>query len=120
MSTTIAKIVFRLIANFVALQVAINYIAGVGFSGGFLDLAKAAAIITLLNIFIRPFLDFILAPLVFLTLGLFSLVINAIMLWLTTYWAPQLDFTNWQALLLTTLIVTFVNYIFDIAQKPEH
>jgi putative membrane protein len=120
MSSTIAKIVFRLIANFVALQIAINYITGVSFTGSLLDLAKAAAIITLLNIFIKPFLDFILAPLVFLTLGLFSLIINGMMLWLTTYWMPQLTFTNWKALLLTTLILTFINYIFDIAQKPEH
>lgn len=119
MTSTIAKIVFRLIANFVAIQIAINYIAGVSFSGSLLDLAKAAGLITLLNIFIKPFLDFILAPLVFLTLGLFSLIINAIMLWLTTYWMPQLTFANWKALLLTTLILTFINYIFDISQQTE-
>ncbi|KKU10102.1 MAG: hypothetical protein UX15_C0001G0005 [Parcubacteria group bacterium GW2011_GWA1_45_7] len=118
-TSTIAKIVFRLIANFVAIQIAINYIAGVSFSGSLLDLAKAAGLITLLNIFIKPFLDFILAPLVFLTLGLFSLIINAIMLWLTTYWMPQLTFANWKALLLTTLILTFINYIFDISQQTE-
>lgn len=120
MPATIAKIIFRLIANFIALQIAINYISGVSFAGGLLELATAAAIITLLNIFIKPFVSFILAPLVFLTLGLFSLIINAILLWLTTYWAPQLSFANWQALLLTTLIITFINYIFDIAQKPEN
>ena len=119
MYSAIAKIVFRLIANFVALQVAINYIAGVSFTGTFFDLAKAAGIITLLNVFLKPFLDFILAPLVFLTLGLFSLIINAIMLWLTTYWMPQLSFADWKSLLLTTLILTFINYVFDITQQAE-
>lgn len=119
MTSTIAKIVFWVIANFVALQIAINYVPGVSFSGSFLDLAKAAGIITLLNIFIKPFLNFVLAPLIFLTLGLFTLIINAILLWLTTYWMPQLTFSNWKALLLTTLIVTFINYLLEIAQKSE-
>ncbi|KKT88259.1 MAG: Membrane spanning protein [Parcubacteria group bacterium GW2011_GWC1_45_9] len=117
--SAIAKILLRLIANFVGLQIAINYISGVSFSGQFLDLAKAAAIITLLNILLKPFLEFILAPFIFITLGFFGLVINALMLWLATYWAPQLDFSSLGVLLLTTLIITFINYLFDIVEKKN-
>lgn len=115
--SAIAKILLRLIANFVGLQVAINYISGVSFSGDFLSLAKAAAIITLLNILLKPFLEFILAPFVFITLGFFGLIINASVLWLTTYWASQLGFSNFGGLILTTLIITFINYLFDVVEK---
>ncbi|MEW5805499.1 MAG: phage holin family protein [Patescibacteria group bacterium] len=115
----LARILLRLIANFVGLQLAINYIAGVFFGGSFMDLAKAATIITLLNLLVKPFLEFILAPFVFITLGLFGLVINALMLWLTTYWAPQLTFSGYGALLWTTLIITFINYLFDIVEKAK-
>lgn len=115
----LARIILRLIANFVGLQLAINYIAGVFFSGSFVELAKTAAILTLLNLLVKPFLEFILAPFVFLTLGLFSLVINAIMLWLATYWAPQLSFSNYLALFWTTLIITFINYLFDLVEKAK-
>ena len=115
----IAKILLRLLANFVGLQIAINYIPGISFSGAFLDLARAAAIITLLNILLKPFLEFILAPFVFITLGLFGLIINAAMLWLATYWAPQLSFSNFLALLYTTLIITFINYLFGMVEKKN-
>ena len=42
----------------------------------------AAAVIGLLNAILRPVLGFIFFPLTFLTLGLFALVLNGLMIWL--------------------------------------
>lgn len=119
MPSWIAKLILQLIANFVVLQVGMNYIPGVNFSGSFLDMARAAAIITLLNMILRPFVEFILAPFVFLTLGLFSIIINAAMLWLATYWAPQLTFSSLKALLITSLVFAFVNFLFHTAHQSH-
>ncbi len=119
MPSWIAKILLQLVANFAVLEIAINYVPGTGFSGTFLQLARAAAIITALNVILKPFVQFILAPFVFLTLGLFSLVINAAMLWLATYWAPQLTFSSVKALLITSLVFAFVNFLFHTAHQSH-
>ncbi len=119
MPSWIAKLLLQLIANFAVLEVAINYIPGVGFSGTFLQLARAAAVITVLNVVLKPFVQFILAPFVFLTLGLFSIVINAALLWLATYWAPQLTFSSVKTLLIASLAFAFVNFLFHTAQQSH-
>lgn len=48
----------------------------------------AAIVLGIINTFIKPVLLFLTAPLNFLTLGLFTFVINAIMLWLASLLTP--------------------------------
>ena len=119
MPSWIAKILLQLIANFAVLEIAINYVPGTNFSGTFVELARTAAIITVLNVVLKPFVQFILAPFVFLTLGLFSLIINAAMLWLATYWAPQLTFSSLKSLLIASLVFAFVNFLFHTAHQTN-
>ena len=115
MFSGIAKILFRFVANIVALQVAAAYIPGVSFSGDFTALARTAAIITTLNLVLKPILMFIFAPIILITLGLFSVIINVLVLWLSTSWAPELAFANWKGLILASLLVSVVNYLFGVA-----
>lgn len=115
----LARVILRIIANLVGLQLAINYVAGASFSGGFGDLIRTTLILTALNLLLKPFLDLLLAPFVFFTLGLFGLLINAGMLWLATYWSPELVFASIGGLILTTLIITFINFLFDLSQKGK-
>jgi putative membrane protein len=58
---------------------------GISYNSGW-DLALAAFILILANTFIKPLLILFTLPLVLLTLGLFLLIINAIIL----YWIPDL------------------------------
>lgn len=48
----------------------------------------AAIVIGVINTFIRPVLSYLSAPITILTLGLFSFVINAAVLYLATYFVP--------------------------------
>jgi putative membrane protein len=50
------------------------------FNGGFAELILLALVITLLNFLVKPILHFAFLPLIWITLGLFSLVINIIIL----------------------------------------
>ena len=63
-----------------------------GFSveGDLQGLLVVAAVLGLINAFIRPILIFLTCPLVLLTLGLFTLVINALLLSLTAWLLPEL------------------------------
>jgi putative membrane protein len=73
--------------NALALFAAAVVVKGVGVEEGrwtgWIVFAVVAVIFGLVNALIRPLLKVLTCPLILLTLGLFTLVINALMLWLT-------------------------------------
>jgi len=76
------RILVRWLINAIALYVAI-FILGdtrIGYDGGWGGLFTMAAIIGLVNAVIGPFLKLLSCPLIILTLGLFTLIINAVLL----------------------------------------
>jgi putative membrane protein len=66
---------------------------------------------TAINMLIKPVLSFLFGPLVFVTLGLFSLVINALMIFLLDYLFPQMTVVGFLPLLYATLILCVVNLL---------
>lgn len=81
--------------NAVALWVAAYLLTGLDFNGTALQLILVAAVFGVVNSLLRPLLTVLTCPLIVLTLGLFTLVINAILLlvtgWLSARW--NLGFT---------------------------
>ena len=79
------KLLLQWLINAVALFVAVRIVPGIDVDGsGWVVYAVAAIIFGLINTLIRPLLKLLTCPLIILTLGLFTLVINALMLWLTS------------------------------------
>ena len=72
----------RLIINAVALWVAIRLVPGIVYEGDVVGILGLALIFGIVNAIIRPLISLLTCPLIVLTLGLFTLVINGIMLWL--------------------------------------
>lgn len=72
----------RLLINAAALWVAIRIVPGIDFQGHWLSLLVVALVFGVLNASVRPMLKLLTFPLLILTLGLFTFVINALMLWL--------------------------------------
>ena len=70
--------------NAVALYVAVMIVPGIHFGGEWTDLLWVALIFGLLNAVLRPLLKLLTLPLIILTLGLFTILINAVMLLLTS------------------------------------
>jgi putative membrane protein len=72
-----------------------------------------ALVLALLNTFIKPILIILTIPITIMTLGLFLLVINALMV----KWAASLvngfHVDGWWSALLVSLIVTVVSYILN-------
>ena len=65
----------------------------------------AVIILTLVNIFIKPFVFLLTLPINILTIGLFTLVINALIIILVTYIVPGFTVDGfWWALLLSLLL----------------
>jgi putative membrane protein len=78
------RFLLRLLINAAALWVAVQIFPGITYEGGPLPFLLVALVFGLLNAFIRPVLKLLTLPVIFLTLGLFALVINGFMLWLTS------------------------------------
>jgi len=76
------------VLNAAALWVASAIIPGLAFTGGPGRLLLVAAVFGIVNSTLRPLLTVLTCPLVVITLGLFTLVINAIML-LVTGWVSE-------------------------------
>jgi putative membrane protein len=74
----------RLLVNAAALWVATMIVPGVTYTGGWLPFLGVALIFGIVNSIIRPVAKFVTFPLILLTIGLFALVVNGLMLWLTS------------------------------------
>jgi putative membrane protein len=81
----------RLLVNAAALWVATRIVPGVTYAGGAGPFLVVALIFGLINATIRPLTKLLTCPLILLTLGLFALVVNGLMLWLTSRLAGALE-----------------------------
>ena len=77
------RFLIRVLINAVALWAATALVPGIRYEGGWTTLLLVALVFGVLNAFIRPILKLLTCPLIILTLGLFTLVLNAAMLWIT-------------------------------------
>ncbi|KAA0254022.1 MAG: phage holin family protein [Acidobacteria bacterium] len=112
----------RVLVNALALGAASYLVPGIR-SGGFGSLLLTALVFGVVNAFVRPFLKLVSCPLILLSLGLFTLVVNALMLMLTSWLGRHLgiDFTVdgfWPAF-LGALVVTVVSTLLSwlLAEK---
>ncbi len=74
----------RLIVNAMALWVATKLVPGVTYSGDVLPFLGVALVFGVVNATLRPVLKILTFPIILVTLGLFALVINGLMLLLTS------------------------------------
>lgn len=74
----------RLLVNAAALWVATRLVPGVSCEGGAVPLLGVALVFGVVNAFLRPVAKILTFPLILVTLGIFALVINGLMLWLTS------------------------------------
>ncbi len=75
----------RWLINSLAIYAAVELLPGLHFEGGPVRFLVLALVFGVINSLLRPFLTVLTCPLVLLTLGLFTLVINAVLLMLTAW-----------------------------------
>jgi putative membrane protein len=97
------------------LWVAVQLVPGLEFDGTFVGLLVVGAILGVINAFARPIVTFFSIPLVLLTLGLFLLIINAMMLGLTVWISDSFDLgltsTGFWSTFFGAIVVTIVSWI---------
>jgi putative membrane protein len=117
------RFIVRLLINAAALWAAIRLVPGISFEGGWPALFGVALIFGVLNAVIRPILFVLTLPALILTLGLFTFVLNAFMLWLTSAASDVLGlrFTveGFQSAFLGALIITIVSFVLSLVVGPD-
>ncbi len=78
------SIILRLLINAAALYVATRFVDGITFTGTPAALIGVALVFGIVNTLVKPIVQFFSFPFIIVTLGLFLLVINAVMLMVTS------------------------------------
>ena len=107
----------RLLVNWVTQAIVLWLVAQVvpGFTiADPLAALLAAAVIALLNALVRPILVLLTLPLSVLTVGLVSLVINAIMLTMASPLVPGLDIASFGSAILAAIVITILGTLISI------
>ena len=84
------RFIIRLLINAAALWAAVHFVSGIHFTGSTINLLCVALVFGVLNAIVRPILFFFSLPLLIVTLGLFTFVLNAIVLLLTSALSSRL------------------------------
>jgi putative membrane protein len=88
--------------------------------GGFGTALVAAAVLGAVNLLIKPILTLITLPINVLTLGLFSLVINALMLKLAAGLVPGFAIQGFWPALVGGIVLALVNMAFGMVWEKTH
>jgi len=103
----------RLIVNAAGLYVATRLVDGVQFEGDWLTLVGVALVFGVVNAIVKPVTKFVTFPLIILSVGLFLLVINGLMLVLTSRISGWFDLgftvSGFRAAFLGALVVSVIN-----------
>ncbi|MGV0635406.1 phage holin family protein [Mycolicibacillus trivialis] len=112
-----------------ALWVVTLLVGGIDFVGGQTTAQKAgivfvvAVIFGLVNAFIKPIVQILSIPLYVLTLGLFHVVVNAFMLWLTawitehtTHWGLRIEHFWWTAI-WAAIVLSVVSWLLSLVVR---
>lgn len=119
------RFITRWAINAVAIALAVYFVPGIDLGGDLISLVWLALIFGLVNAILRPIIKLFTFPIIILTLGLFSLVINSFLFWLTSTIGQSFgmglniaDPVFWNSL-LGGLVVSIVSTILSVILKDE-
>jgi len=123
------RFLVQLLVNAAAIWVADWLLAGISLAptsntgATLLELAVVAAVFTLVNLVVRPVVALLSLPFYILTLGLFFLVVNALMLlltgWITSFTDYGLRVDGFWTAVLGGLVIAIASWILHLVIPGE-
>jgi len=112
------SVILKWLITSLAIFAAIYLVPGIHFTGPGWQLGIIAAIFSVVNLLLRPILTLITCPMIILTLGLFSVAINALMLMLTAnvaiYLGIEYSIDSFTAAFIGALVISFTSLILNM------
>jgi len=117
------RFILRWIINAVAIFLAIRFVPGISLGGNWVEILWLALIFGLINAFLRPLLQILTCPLIILTLGLFTLLINTFLFWLTAQvgqiFGIHMTISGFLPAFLGGLVISAVSIFLSLILKDE-
>jgi|WetSurMetagenome_2_1015567.scaffolds.fasta_scaffold176876_2 putative membrane protein len=113
------RVIIQIFANSAAILAADWLVPGFVFRGDWQDLFLAGAILGIVNSLLRPIVKLLTLPVIILTLGLFTIIINIAMLFLAASFIPGLIIIGFWAGFWAVIIISIVNGIITKTFKPK-
>ena len=108
----------RFLLTWLTLAVAIGLTAwllpGVDIKGGFGSLLLISAAFGLINAILGTIMKLLTMPITIMTLGLFALVVNALMLLITAWWLDRLEVDGFLTALFATVLISLFSTVLQL------
>lgn len=105
------RFLVRILGNALAISLADYLVTGFSFPNDCKLLLLAGFILAVINAVLKPILKLVSLPLIILTFGLFSLVINVALLWVLAQFLTDLQISGFWPYFWGTVIITLINWI---------
>ena len=112
------RVLGAIVANALAL-LATTIVPGIQFEGSVLTLLLAGALFGLFNVVVRPLALLLSIPFLILTLGLFYIVLNGLLLWAASWILPGYSVSGILSGILGSLVIAVVNWALGVLFRGE-
>ncbi|MFA6601601.1 MAG: phage holin family protein [Candidatus Paceibacterota bacterium] len=93
----------------IAIIISAYLIPGVALPGGIVAALVLAIVLGVINTFIKPIVHLLALPMTLVTLGVFALIINALLIMLAAYFVPGVVVTSFWAALIFSVVLALIN-----------
>lgn len=113
------RLIIHILSNALGIWAAARLVTGIHFYGDWKWLILAGAVLGFINFFIKPIVKIISMPLIWVTLGLFTIVINVLMLNLAAKIVSVLVIDTWIASFWAVVVISAINYLISSLINEE-
>jgi len=113
------RIIIQIAINALAILIAAYLVPGIVFEGSIWKLAIAGLVLGLANAWIKPLLSLISLPLIIVTFGLFTVIVNIAILVFTAYLIPDLSINGFWSAFWGVLVISLTNYALGFLLEKE-
>ena len=104
----------------VGIGVAAAFVPGIDVNGGFFTYLWVGLLFGIVNAILGPILHILSLPLTIITLGLFALVVNGVLLAITAGLSDDLDVGGFLGTILGALVISIVTAVLGFLVRPRH
>lgn len=113
------KLILKVLLTAVAVVILAKILPGVGVES-YLSVIIVAVVLGVLRLLVKPVLILLTLPITIITLGLFLLVINGVIILLASYFVDGFTVTSfWWALLFSLLLSFLQSILFSLLDKAD-
>ncbi|MBM3256451.1 MAG: phage holin family protein [Candidatus Moranbacteria bacterium] len=114
-----SRLIIQIVINALAILIAAYLVPGIVFDGSVWKLLLAGLALGIANSWVKPFLNLISLPLIIITFGLFTVVVNMAVLSFVALFIPELSIQGLASAFWGVLVISLTNYALGFLLEKE-